>query len=136
MTMAVSGTVGYFFPSIQKILWINVLISFFLLVKIVFLLPQSDQKLRGRLPSALICMSIFLLCSICSVVLNFNFKESLFASKNYFQFWPIPLVFYYIIYKDNVVKNYFKFFVALAVFMPIITIIQFIVYDARFDIVT
>ncbi len=136
MTMAVSGTVSYFIPATQKILWINVLISFFLLVKIFFCLPGLTHKVRVAPPYILICMFIFVISATTSVLINFNFVESLFASKNMFQFWPVPLTFFLLIEKTKFVNNYFKFFIILAVLMPIVTLIQYIVFDAHYDIIT
>lgn len=125
MSMVVNGPVSYFFPSLGYIGWGTVLVSLVLLFRGGAAAIKSFHRKDIPFPFFLWPFLLILFVSLLSTSGSLEFKEMFIASKNFFQFWSIPLVLYYVIKKEEIIGKIMKSILLIALFSTPLALVQY-----------
>ena len=123
-TFFISGLMLFFLPQYAMITWSVTVMSSMLLLMGLFLAATNGKKMK--LPSPLLFMVLFFLTVILGGMLNLNLAEFFVSSKNYFQFWSIPLVLFYASVQERDVSKLAKLFIAITIFQVLMATYQYI----------
>ena len=132
MSMLVSGTVIYFFPQFSTIQWSVALISFALLLRALPTMLIQERVKNGRSPAFFKLFIILLGSVIITTILNRHYTETLVSAKNFFQFWSIPLVLYFVIKEEKTTLAIMKAFLWIAALQIPFVVIQFLFFQGKF----
>jgi len=142
-----SGLVAVF--SREAILWLSIMVSMVLAGLVIMIAPNANiikwaitmtsavilviglggvflgrNKRMVSSPFSLWLLFAFMLLSVISLGLNFYPVEFLAAGKNMFQYWGIPLVFYYLLVTEKTPKNLAIAMLVIAAMQPVVAAMQ------------
>ena len=128
--MIISGTVIYFFPVAGTIQWGNALLALLLFVRLVLDI-LTGRAVFNRPPFFFYLMGLFIFVAVLTSLVDLQAAQFVISSKNYFQFWSLPLALFFIIRGERTVERWMKFFLYLALFLPFLAIVQFLYFSGN-----
>ena len=131
LSLAIGGTVTYFFPRFGAIRWGVSLVSYALLIRALGELLLGKSKPRGTPPFFWCFVALLFVISL-STAMNQRWTETLVASKNFFEFWSIPVSLYYFPFKKKISKVVLESCIWIAVLAVPICIVQYKYFPSIF----
>lgn len=131
--MAVTGTVTYFLPQFAVIRWAIVPMSLALILR-ALLSGITYTPERSRFSPPFFILGLFLLFTAVTftTIMNFHIKETLVSSKNFFQFWSIPLAFTYVVSDRKIASQIMMGLLCISIFQPLLALIQYMFFTGNF----
>ena len=123
-SMVVAGLVISVAPNMSAIKWAITMTTVVILMVALGAIVLGRVKRAPTSPLALWLFFAFVIVTIISFGLNYYPLEYLAAAKNYFQYWGLPLVLYYLVQTDKTPKRLAIAMLVIALIQPIFAILQ------------
>ena len=124
MTMIVCGPVIYFVPRFSYVQWAAALISYALLLRALASAIGPKESDKTKPPLFMVCFITLLVSVLLTTIINRHFAETIITAKNFFQFWSIPLAFYFLYEKEETARGIMKAFLIIAILQTPIAFMQ------------
>ncbi len=128
LALVFSGIILMLASDVGQVRWPVATLSALLLI-VVFVHLLMRTKLRVYpLPDFLRFYGILVLLAFFTTLINQQLKETVVASKNYFQFLSIPFAMYFFFGDSSAPRKFVHFGIAIALIQPLVAFMQYFMF--------
>ena len=124
-SLLIVGPIQFFIPELTYLRWTTQLLGIFLVCLGFILIPVHKPTF---VPTSIKFIGLFLLCMIVSVLINGNYTDFVYDTKNYIAFLCIPLL-SLTIADDDFPDFIFKFYEILAIVQVPFAVVQYFFFN-------
>ena len=128
LALVFSGIILMLASDLGEVRWLVAALSALLLIVVFVQLLMRTQLRVYPLPDFLRLYGVLILLAFLTTLINQHLKETVVASKNYFQFLSIPLAMYFFFGDPSAPKKFVHFGIALALIQPLFAFMQYFLF--------
>jgi hypothetical protein len=126
LSMVIFGLAIMITTSAGTLRWAITMVSVVMFIVVIGRILLGLTQRVGRLPKSLLFFYVFIILTIIGAGLNFHPQEWISAAKNYFQFWAVPLVYYYLLQNEMMPRKIAIAMLILASLQPLVSTLQYV----------